>query len=103
MTHGRWLGCAALAVSLSACVTINVYFPAAATQRAADRIIQGVYGAKPGGAKLGAPVPTPAPGTPQGRAITGDGPLVALVDFVIPPTRAAADLDIQTNMKKKLD
>ncbi len=90
MTYGRWLGYAALAVSLSACVTINVYFPAAATQRAADRIIQGVYGAKPGGAKPGAPA------TPQGRAIPAAGPLVALVDFVIPPARAAADLDIQT-------
>ncbi|GBE09571.1 hypothetical protein BMS3Bbin12_00708 [bacterium BMS3Bbin12] len=94
MTHGRWLGYAALAVSLSACVTINVYFPAAATQRAADRIIQGVYGAKPGAAKPGAPVPTP--GTPQGRAVPGDGPLVALLDFVIPPARAGADLDIRT-------
>lgn len=89
MTHGRWLGCAVLAVSLSACVTINVYFPAAATQRAADRIIQGVYGAKPG-------APVPAPGTPQGRVVPGDGPLVVLVDFVIPPARAAADLDIRT-------
>ncbi len=94
MIHGRWLGGAALAVSLSACVTINVYFPAAATQRAADRIIQGVYGAKPGGAKPGAPVP--APGTPQGRVIPGDGSLLALMDFVIPPARAAADLDIRT-------
>ena len=32
---------------LSACVTINVYFPAAAAQEAADRIIKDVYGSEP--------------------------------------------------------
>jgi uncharacterized protein YdbL (DUF1318 family) len=29
---------------LAACVTVNVYFPAAAAERAADRIIQDIYG-----------------------------------------------------------
>lgn len=29
---------------LTACVTINVYFPAAAAESAADKIIQGIYG-----------------------------------------------------------
>ena len=40
---------------LSACVTINVYFPAAAAQEAADRIIKDVYGSQP------APAPRPEP------------------------------------------
>ena len=31
---------------LSACVTINVYFPAAAAEKAADQIIDGVWGEK---------------------------------------------------------
>ena len=33
---------------LAACVTINVYFPSAAAEQAADRIIRGVYGEETG-------------------------------------------------------
>ncbi|MGB8432641.1 MAG: hypothetical protein WCE38_00055 [Burkholderiales bacterium] len=33
----------ALAIALSGCVTINVYFPAAAAEKAADKIIDQVY------------------------------------------------------------
>ena len=36
-----WLLTAALA--LSACVTINIYFPEAAAEKAADRIIEDVW------------------------------------------------------------
>lgn len=40
------------AVALSACVTINIYFPAAAAEKAADKIIDDVWqlknGEKPG-------------------------------------------------------
>lgn len=47
------LACALLAgASLGACVTINIYFPAAAAEKAADRIIDEVWqlqnGARPG-------------------------------------------------------
>jgi len=38
-----WSGIAALLV-LAACVTINVYFPAAAAEKAADKFINGVIG-----------------------------------------------------------
>ncbi len=38
----------ALALATAGCVTINVYFPAAAAERAADRIIDEVYQLKPG-------------------------------------------------------
>ncbi len=34
---------AALAAGMSACVTINIYFPAAAAEKAADRIIDEVW------------------------------------------------------------
>lgn len=37
----------ASAAALSACVTINIYFPAAAAERAADRIIDEVWQLKP--------------------------------------------------------
>ena len=42
---------------LTACVTINIYFPAAAAERAADRIIEEVYQLKPDAAKPGAAKP----------------------------------------------
>jgi uncharacterized protein YdbL (DUF1318 family) len=40
---------AALTLILSACVTINVYFPAAAAEKAADKIIEDVWGGAPAG------------------------------------------------------
>ena len=40
-------GVAGLFFLLSACVTINIYFPAAAAQKAADRIIDDVWQLKP--------------------------------------------------------
>lgn len=65
---------------LSACVTVNVYFPAAAAEQAADRIIDTVT-AQPGGAKPNdndtnetAPKKTP----PNSRLTPkGNGPVVA--------------------------
>ena len=42
----KWLGFLALTTFLSACVTINVYFPAAAAEKAADRIIDEVLQSK---------------------------------------------------------
>jgi hypothetical protein len=39
------------ALLLGACVTINIYFPAAAAERAADRIIDEVWQLKPDAAK----------------------------------------------------
>jgi len=54
--------CAMLgAAALGACVTINIYFPAAAAEQAADRIIDEVYQMK-GGAAAKPPAAT-APAT----------------------------------------
>ena len=39
------------AIALAGCVTINIYFPAAAAERAADRIIDEVWQLKPDAAK----------------------------------------------------
>ena len=44
MTSMRVFGGAVLLALVSSCVTINVYFPAAAAERAADRIIDEVWG-----------------------------------------------------------
>ena len=54
LTNKLWLLIAASAL-LSACVTINIYFPAAAAEKAADKIIEEVWqlknGEKPADAK----------------------------------------------------
>lgn len=79
----------------AACVTINVYFPAAQAERAADRIISDVWGE--------APLPD---GEPQGRLhgidrVMEAGDLVRLaaasaLDFIVPRAEAQADFDIET-------
>ena len=69
-----------LAFLLSACVTINVYFPAAAAEKAADRIIEDVWkqpGAKPAGAA-----------TPMPQSSLGARAALALLDFLVPPAQA---------------
>jgi hypothetical protein len=58
----RWFLAAALALSASACVTINIYFPAAAAEKAADRIIDEVWQLREGAGEA------PASGSPQGEA-----------------------------------
>ena len=75
----------------TACVTINVYFPAEAAEKAADRIILDVYKNVPPGQ---APAPEPAPepkSSTQPR--TGSGPVISLLlDWLIAPAHAEADL-----------
>jgi hypothetical protein len=44
---GRSMALAA-AIAASACVTINIYFPAAAAEKAADKIIDEVWQGQPG-------------------------------------------------------
>lgn len=39
----KWLIALSIAATLSACVTINIYFPAAAAEKAADKIIDEVW------------------------------------------------------------
>ena len=51
---------AGLALTLSACVTINIYFPAAAAEKAADKIIEEVWQLKDGETK-----PAPKDGETQ--------------------------------------
>jgi hypothetical protein len=55
--------CLAGVSALGGCVTINIYFPAAAAERAADRIIDEVWQLKPDAAK---PAAKPETATPAG-------------------------------------
>ena len=47
----NWVLGVVLACVIPACVTINIYFPAAAAEKAADKIIDDVWQLKNGSAK----------------------------------------------------
>jgi uncharacterized protein YdbL (DUF1318 family) len=86
---------------LSACVTINVYFPAAAAEKAADKIIEDVWGAsgKPEAKKSDKQTSTAEddPDSPILLAAAG-----SVLDFLIPPANAQADLNISTPAVRQL-
>ncbi len=63
---------------LAACVTVNVYFPAAAAEQAADRIIDTVT-SQPGGAKSKDESTPPAQNPPHSRAAPPAGHQPALL------------------------
>jgi uncharacterized protein YdbL (DUF1318 family) len=95
----------AMLAVLVACVTINVYFPAAAAQVAADRIINKVYGIE-GEGKEKAPAapesqPQPQPESKPQPQSQRDSTLVIVVagalDWLISPAAAAEpNIDIQS-------
>ncbi len=92
--HGirRYIRGATLATAyglLVACVTINIYFPAAAAEKAADRIIEDVWGKPPEAPEAAAP-----PQSSQAQPMTG---LVWLLDLLIPAAQAQqANINIDT-------
>jgi uncharacterized protein YdbL (DUF1318 family) len=83
-----------LALFAMACVTINVYFPAEAAEKAADRIIRDVYGDEVDAAQEpqswnhfeGVPVQQANP----------------VLDWFIPAAHAAADLSVNTPAIRQL-
>jgi len=85
-----------LLLFIAACVTINVYFPSEAAAKAADRIIQDVYGEQPG--------ETDAPVEPQSRQpyseIRASGNV--LLDWFISPAQAKADISVNTPAIRQL-
>ena len=90
----RWITAllATFVLGLAACVTINVYFPAAAAEKAADRIIEDIWGpdqaAKPAGDEQSS--------TELGAADIMVAALQGALDFVIPAAQAQADIDISS-------
>ena len=91
---------AAACVLLSACVTINVYFPAAAAEKAADRIIQDVWGESAQPAQ-------PKADDKRGSIVAPvQGVLLAAaegaVNLLIAPAHAQADLNISTPAVRQL-
>lgn len=79
------------AAVLAACVTINVYFPAAAAEKAASEFVGDVLGEPKEEGSLHDPLHPPA-----GIAYLAYG-AVAVVDFLVPSAQAQqADLEINT-------
>ena len=80
---------------ITACVTINVYFPAAAAEKAADRIIDDVWHQ---------PSQNPAPAATPHSSLPAHIVLAAL-DFVVSPAQAQAqqpDIDLTSPEVQRL-
>lgn len=80
---------------LAACVTINVYFPAAAAENAADKLIKEIYGIEQSEQDTEA-APEPADRETSQHYQTSDL-LIALVNFIFPKAHAQqADINVST-------
>ena len=91
----------AVGTLLASCVTINVYFPAVAAERAADRIIDEVWGPQGTGPQPENPATSPSvspPGSPQGRSLSSPTALFAMtLNWLVPAAHAAEpDIDISS-------
>jgi uncharacterized protein YdbL (DUF1318 family) len=90
---------------LSACVTINVYFPAAAAEKAADKIIEGVWGES-----AVAPTKSDKAADKQSSLERSQGAAERLLlaaatnvlDLLVAPAHADADLNISTPAVRQL-
>jgi uncharacterized protein YdbL (DUF1318 family) len=86
----RWnLALVSLCAFLAACVTINIYFPAAAAERAADQVIDQVWG-RPDGDQPALPEAGDAPGPSS------------LLDLLVSPAAAQADVSVSTPAIRRL-
>lgn len=91
---------AAPAALIAACVTINVYFPAAAAQAAADRVIDEVWGGQ--GSPLPGPTPPPTPSDIPATPLSLLEPALlnaagALLDFVMPAAHAQEEPNLDAS------
>lgn len=83
-----WVALAGAFALPAACVTINVYFPEAAAEQAAQQFVDKVIGAPPAKGAQPPPAKQPPPGKPPGAM---------LLDLVIPSAYAQqANINIQT-------
>ena len=94
----RWSSLLAV-IGLAACVTINIYFPAAAAEKAADKIIEDVW-------EQDATTTPAAPTSPAGQEELSSLPGLVwsrVLDFLITPVAAAEpNLDISSPAIKRI-
>jgi len=89
---------------LTACVTINIYFPAAAAEKVADEIIQEIQN------EDGTTAPSPTQSPQSALPINRNNPITTLVlkwvgyslNYLIPPAYAGANLSVNTTEIKRL-
>ncbi len=81
----------------AACVTINVYFPAAVAERVADQFVQDVYG--PATSPPPATTPSPAPRSSWDGAAQF---AIAALNLLIPAAHAQADFDASSPAIQKI-
>jgi len=87
----------ALLTFVAACVTINVYFPAEAAEKAADRIIQDVYGEQP---KEQSETVEPQSLNQALPASRSSG--LVLLEWLVSPAQAGADISVNTPAIRQL-
>tara|TARA_R110001606_G_C15404643_1_gene654125 strand:- start:4923 stop:5501 length:579 start_codon:yes stop_codon:yes gene_type:complete len=97
---------------LVSCVTINIYFPAAAAEKAADRIIGDVWGEEAKPSEAPKPNEVPVPAEQSNNSSSANMPIaVSVLNWLISPAAAEANLninspaiaDIQNRMKARHD
>ncbi len=84
-----------LTTLLVGCVTINIYFPEAAAERAADRVIRDIWGDQP--EQREAPPAEPQSLAPHSRPLAG-----RVLDLFIAPAHANADINVSSPAIERL-
>ena len=88
----RWLTSSLAGLMLVSCVTINIYFPAAAAEKAADRIIEDVWGPETQPKESTSPEDKE-----QSKKQQAQGLALTILNWMIPVAQAAeADLNISS-------
>jgi len=95
MTYTREFRLLVLLVFVTGCITVNVYFPAAAAEQAADRIIKEVYGDKL--EKMQPDTPAQPDDQSSYENLPEQGVATRLLEFLVPSAYAQeANMDIST-------
>lgn len=101
MIYARHIRLLTLLLFVTGCITVNVYFPAAAAEQAADRIIKEIYGEKLEGLQPAAPAQSDDQSSNE--TLVEPGIAMRLMDFVLPAAHAqGADIDVSTPAINKL-
>jgi uncharacterized protein YdbL (DUF1318 family) len=89
----KWMSSSVMAMMLVSCVTINIYFPAAAAEEAADRIINDVWGEQ---IKLEKEVD---PSEQSESSSSYNMPIsISVLNWLISPAAAEANLNISSSV-----
>lgn len=95
MTYTREIRLLVFLIFVTGCITVNVYFPAAAAEQAADRIIKEVYGDKL--EKMQPAAPAQPDDQSSYETLPVHGVATRLLEFLVPTAQAQeANMDIST-------